>query len=145
MSTQRPRLRVIVASTLMALVLVISAAFAAYGFAYRDRLFPYTNTVIVYGRESCGITKAVRQGLTSKGISYVFADVNVKAVDDELWYKLGTRFTEPTITFPIVHVAGRMLLTPSAEQVQDALASVPTPAQRDYSTFLNGADPPPRY
>jgi len=140
--------RLIARKLLFILIVLIVTAASVYCFTYRDRLFPFKNTVIVYGREACGITQMVRTGLAKRGIPYTFADIDIQAVDDEMWYKLGPNFTERRITFPIVHVAGKMLITPAAEKVQTELtkyieATSPDEVTRDYSTFLNGASPAP--
>ena len=76
----------------------ITVLLSQYCYVNRDRLFPERGTVVVYGRETCGITKMVRAGLKAKGISYHFADADVKAIHDELRYKLGPKFKEPTYT-----------------------------------------------
>lgn len=134
------------------LLAIALAALTAVGYTYgnRDRLFPAGDTVVIYGRHECGITRLVRQGLEAQGIPYLFADADIPAIDDELWYKLGPRFKPQRITFPVVHVAGRLLLTPTADQVQQALAehraaAGPGASARDYSTLLHGADPAPHY
>lgn len=103
------------------------------------------SAVVVYGRESCGITRMVRSGLEAKGIPYVFADINIQAIDDELDYKLGPRFKEARFTLPVVHVRGKLLLTPTADQVQHEFAAAAGQNDRDYSTFLIGSDPAPHY
>lgn len=145
MPSQAPRIRVIISGTLVALVLLIPLLFGAYCFANRDRLFPPMNSVVVYGREACGITRIVRSGLEAKKIPYVFADIDVSAIKDELNHKLGPHFKEPSYTLPVVHVGGALLLTPTADQVQRELIAVGGKSKRDYSTFFNGANPAPHY
>jgi hypothetical protein len=140
------RLLRIAALSLAAVLVLLLAAATTYGYLHRDHLFPRADVIVVYGRETCGITRRVRDGLASRGIPYVFADVDVPAIDDEMWFKLGPAFREPTITFPVVHVGGRILLTPSAEQVATRWQAVRTDAAtRDYATFLRGARPVPHY
>ena len=140
------RLLRIAALSLAAVLVLLLAAATTYGYQHRDRLFPRADVIVVYGRETCGITRRVRDGLASRGIPYVFADVDVPAIDDEMWFKLGPAFREPTITFPVVHVGGRILLTPSAEQVAAQWQAARTDAEtRDYATFLRGARPVPHY
>lgn len=139
------RMGSIIRAMLWAALVLIPSLLALHCFIHRDRIFPYTDTVIVYGRETCGITRMVRAGLSAQGIPYTFANIDVQAIDDELWHKLGPRFKETRITLPIVHVAGEMLLTPTAQQVQEARARSPSPSTRDYRTFLKGADPVPHY
>lgn len=145
MTNRAARPLAILRVTLLALAMLIPTLAGAYGFVNRDRLFPRTDAVVVYGRESCGITRMVRAGLAERGIPYTFANIDIRAIDDELSFKLGPDFKEPRITLPVVHVAGRVLLTPTAQQVQEALAQVASPPRRDYSTFLKGADPVPHY
>jgi hypothetical protein len=145
MSSQTPRIRNIISATLVAVVVLVPLLFGAYAFTHRDRLFPPMNTVVVYGRETCGITKMVRSGLDARHITYVFADIDVSAIKDELNYKLGPHFKEPRYTLPVVHVGGALLLTPTADQVQNALIKVGGNATRDYSTFLDGSNPAPHY
>lgn len=145
MQKQPPRIGAIISGTLLALVVLIPFLFGVYCFANRDRLFPQMNSVVVYGRESCGITRMVRAGLDAKHISYVFADIDIKAINDELNYKLGPNFKEPRYTLPVVHVGGALMLTPTADQIQQELAAAGGNSSRDYSTFLNGSDPAPHY
>jgi glutaredoxin len=137
--------RRIVRATLLTLLVLIPALFTAYCVVNRDRLFPPHNAVVVYGRETCGITKMVRAGLEAKHIPYTFADINIQAIKDEMNYKLGPRFKEPSFTLPLVHVGGKLLLSPTADQIQQEVAKAGNDIERDYSTFLNGADPTPHY
>lgn len=132
----------VIARTVVLIALGLGAlAVLSYAYQSRDRLFPARDTVVIYGRHTCGLTRMVRQGLEAQGVPYLFADADIPAIDDELAYKLGPRFAARSITFPVVHVAGRMLLTPTAEQVQQALARHQASAgleksERDYGTLL---------
>lgn len=137
--------KAIFGATLLVLLVVIPSLIGLYCFVNRDRIFPSDNTVVVYGRESCAITKKVRADLTDKGIDYIFADINIEAIHDELRYKLGPNFKEPSYTLPVVHVAGKILLTPSVDQIREEMSHAPLMPTRDYSTILNGANPVPRY
>ena len=140
------RLLRVAALSLAAVLVLLLVAATTYGYQYRDRLFPRSDSIVVYGRETCAITQRVRDGLATRGIPYVFADVDVPAIDDEMWFKLGPDFREPTITFPVVHVGGRMLLTPTVEQVAAQWqAGRADAATRDYATLLRGAHPVPHY
>lgn len=140
------RLLRVAALSLAAVLVLLLAAATTYGYQHRDRLFPRSDSIVVYGRETCAITRRVRDGLATRGIPYVFADVDVPAIDDEMWFKLGPDFREPSITFPVVHVGGGVLLTPSAEQVAAQWQAARTDAEtRDYATFLRGARPVPHY
>ena len=145
MQNRSVRLRAIVRTVLLTIIVVIPALFSAYCYVNRDRIFPERGTIVVYGRESCGITRMVRGELSAKGIPYVFADVNIAAIDDELRYKLGPKFNEPRYTYPVVHVGGKILLTPTADQIQKAVSVEQAGTERDYATFLQGADPVPHY
>lgn len=139
MTKQAPRARAILSATLLALLVILPTLAGLYCFANRDRIFPARNTVVVYGRETCAITRSVRSQLEAKGVPYIFADIDIRAIDDELSFKLGPEFNEPTITLPVVHVAGKLLLTPTADQVLQELSQARGQAVRDYSTFLNGS------
>ncbi len=141
----RPRWRIIVRATLLSLVVLIPTLFSVYCYVNRDRLFPTGETIVVYGRETCGFTLAVRRGLAAQGIPYIFADINISAISDELNYKLGPKFKEPRYTLPVVHIGNKLMLTPTAEQVAQELLHTQANKARDYSTFLNGADPAPHY
>lgn len=145
MQNRSVRLRAIVRTVLLTLIAVIPALFSAYCYVHRDRIFPERGTIVLYGRETCGITRMVRDGLSAKGIPYLFADVNIAAINDELRYKLGPKFNEPRYTYPVVHVGGRILLTPTADQVLKVLSAEQAAKERDYATFLQGADPVPHY
>ena len=145
MSKVAPRPRAIIRATLLALLAIIPSVAGLYCFVNRDRIFPDGKTVVVYGRETCGITQMVRAGLAKNGIPYIFANIDSRAIKDELRYKLGPKFEEPSYTLPVVHVAGKMLLTPTADQIQEELSHVRPSSTRDYSTFLHGADPAPHY
>ena len=135
----------VVALVLVAALVLLLAVATAYGYRHRDRLFPVSDSIVVYGRETCGITQRVRDGLAARDIPYVFADVDVRIIDDEMWFKLGPQFREPRITFPIVHVNGQLLLTPTAEQVVAQWQIRRDDTGRDYATLLRGAKPVPHY
>ncbi|MFZ6771852.1 glutaredoxin family protein [Undibacterium sp. SXout7W] len=145
MRTNSIRPRIVIRTVLLTILVAVPTLFSAYCYVNRDRIFPARGSIVVYGRESCGITRMVRNDLAEMGIPYVFADVNVSAIHDELRYKLGPNFNEPTYTYPVVHVGGKILLTPTAEQIQRELSVKQERTARDYSTFLNGADPVPHY
>jgi hypothetical protein len=145
MQSQTLRIRAIISATLVAVVVLVPLLFGTYCIGNRDRLFPPMNTVVVYGRETCGTTKLVRADLEAKHITYLFADISISAIKDELNYKLGPNFKEPQYTLPVVHVGGALLLTPTADQIQQKLINVEGKTTRDYSTFLNGSNPAPHY
>jgi hypothetical protein len=138
-----PRAKSIIVTTVVAMFVLIAVAFCSYCFANRDRIFPAKNTVVVYGRETSGITMAGRSQLDAQRVPYIFADINSQAIRDELRYKLGPKFTATSYTLPVVHVAGRLLLTSSADEIVRELSIAGDQVSRDYSTFLNGSDPPP--
>lgn len=142
-SSFRPR--IIIRTVLLTILIAVPTLLSVYCYLNRDRIFPERGSIVVYGRESCGITRMVRNELTQKGIPYVFADVNISAIHDELRYKLGPKFKERSYTYPVVHVGGKILLTPTADQIQRELSAEQAKTDRDYSTFLNGADPVPHY
>jgi hypothetical protein len=136
---------VILRVVLLSVVVMVSTLLSAYCYQHRDRIFPQRGTVVVYGREKCSITQMVREDLSQSGIPYVFADVNIRAIRDELHFKLGPDFNEPHYTYPVVHVGGKILLTPTADEIQDELRVESKKTTRDYSTFLHGANPVPHY
>ncbi|MGE5453195.1 MAG: glutaredoxin family protein [Acidobacteriota bacterium] len=137
------RPRVVLQAILLTILVAVPTLLSIYCYVNRDRIFPERGTVVVYGRESCGITRMVRNELSQRDISYVFADVDISAIRDELRYKLGPKFKEQRYIYPVVHVGGKVLLTPTADEIQSELSAAPAKTTRDYSTFLNGADPVP--
>ncbi|MCX5864005.1 MAG: hypothetical protein NTW42_02900 [Deltaproteobacteria bacterium] len=143
------RNNIFIKSLILILVFIISSV-STYSFINRDRLFPLKNKVIIYGREKCGITLEVRGELEKRNIEYIFANVDIPLIDSEMWYKLGPRFEKKTVIFPVVHIAEKMLLTPTADQIEKEKIQYEEVTDkinldRDYTTFLNGANPPPHY
>ena len=139
------RLRVIASAVVLSIAGLLALGASTYSYVNRDRLFPFQDTIVVYGTEACSITQRVRSELAARHIDYVFADADVPAISDELWAKIGRSRVPQWITFPVVHVAGRMLHTPSPDEIvaaRDAylrgLGSA-APA-RDYATFLHGGE-----
>ena len=69
--------------------------------------------ILVYGRDTCGLTNGARQLLEEKDIPYRYYNVDNDArANQEMWTKIrATGHTEGRVTFPIVDVGGRVSIS----------------------------------
>jgi len=103
-------------------LLVALGLYQAWGqFGPRNQVLAHTPEapyVLVYGRDSCGYTGQMRQGLTRQGVAFAYNQVDNGAVADQLHGKmqqlgLNTAYYE----LPVVEVNGRLLLRPELDRV----------------------------
>lgn len=83
-----------------------------------------SSEVIVYGRNACGITSALRRNLDAAGISYTYRNVDQKAAGNEMWNKLAKTSwykSGTSIGLPVVDVKGSVIERPSVQEIQDRL------------------------
>ena len=77
------------------------------------------DSITLYGREDCGLCKAMRKNLDNAGIGYTFYDVDAdESKNTEMWQKIqssdpGTK----NVQFPVVDINGLILMSPSFEEV----------------------------
>ena len=81
------------------------------------------DSITLYGREGCGLCKAMRKNLDNAGIAYTFYDVDTdKTKNAEMWKKV--RRVNPdskSIRFPVMDVNGTILVSPSFQEVKQSL------------------------
>ena len=111
----------IYATMVAVLVVGASSAVGTYLLVHRDRLFPKAYTVVVYGRDTCSITTAMRSFLQQKNVPFVYASVDNPFVDQEMWYfhdKIAPGLANPNhAEFPLVRINGNVLESPQEEVV----------------------------
>ncbi|MFA5941638.1 MAG: glutaredoxin domain-containing protein [Sinimarinibacterium sp.] len=104
------------------LVLALALAVASYVVAHRDRIFPEPGTVVVYGRDSCGITTYMRTTLAERNVPFTYVNVDDGFLEDQEMLHAVTYVTHPDsdpsyVHFPVVRVAGQLLERPSSNDV----------------------------
>jgi glutaredoxin len=80
--------------------------------------------IMMYGSETCYYCKAMRKNLDSEKIPYTYYDVNKdSAKNREMWAKVQTVGKFSSITFPIMDIDGKVLISPKFPEVKALLAS----------------------
>ncbi len=75
--------------------------------------------VVVYGRQSCSLTRKMMEGLDQNGIPYILESI------DDYWLKVNELYPrmkaagiyEGTIRLPVVDVSGELMIRPSISTV----------------------------
>lgn len=97
------------------------AMISTYLLIHRERIFPDENTVVVYGRDSCGFTQSMRTFLERRNISYIYANIDNPIIDREMWFHLhqiaASDLSPGYAHFPVVRVNGETLEQPHEEVV----------------------------
>ncbi len=78
----------------------------------------YRKTLIVYGRDACGNTRATRQKLTAAGIPFQYKIIDDPAVADPLYKRMRARgIRTESYTLPIVEMNGTFQFNPNREEL----------------------------
>ncbi len=79
--------------------------------------------VIVYGRDTCGITTATRSALDDEKIRHIYKDVDVTQNGVEMWKKVyaASWYQGGSVGLPVVDVKGDVWERPSIEDIKTAL------------------------
>lgn len=112
MKTRRMKPIAVVALGLVMLGLISVAQAQAY-------------TILVYGRDSCGYTLAMRNFLDDNKYRYSYYDVmKDDAKLEEMWNKVDkvcpTCRNQGSVQLPVVDVSGSIFIRPTEEQVKQA-------------------------
>lgn len=68
--------------------------------------------ILLYGRDTCGLTRGARTLLEEKGIPYRYYNVDNDArANQEMWTKIRATGHEGSVRFPIVDVGGRVSIS----------------------------------
>jgi glutaredoxin len=93
----------------------------SYLLIHHKRIFPSLSTVVVYGRNSCGITQSMRAFLKQNNVSYIYANIDNSFIDKEMWFylhKVAASDPDPGYAyFPVVRVNGQTLERPEEDTV----------------------------
>jgi glutaredoxin len=81
-----------------------------------DRLFPRQDQVVIYGRDSCRVTSALRQYLDERTVPYIYANIDKPLMKLEFEAQLNLS-EERAVPLPVVLVGGRTLESPDQEAV----------------------------
>jgi len=82
-----------------------------------------SSNLIVYGNEKCGYCKETMRWLDSKGILYVYKDVELYGTNqEEMFLKLDKAGFTSTAYFPVIDVNGQILMKPEFDDITKALA-----------------------
>lgn len=83
-----------------------------------QRIFPAADKVVVYGRDSCGFTAAMRSDLQAQGIPFVYANIDKPFISEEMWHHLHKiSASDPTprlAELPVVLINHQVLERPDA-------------------------------
>jgi hypothetical protein len=115
--------------TCIAVVVLMASFIATYLSVHAQRIFPAAESVVIYGRDSCGFTSAMRADLDDRAIPYIYANIDSSFVNEEMWHHLAKGAKagdEPhTAHLPVVLVNDQVLERPDSAFVigQRALAS----------------------
>ena len=79
--------------------------------------------VIVYGRDSCGITTATKSALENESIAYVYKNVDITKNAIEMWDKVKATswYQGGSVKLPVVDVKGTVMERPSIEDIKSTL------------------------
>jgi hypothetical protein len=76
--------------------------------------------VVVYGRDSCGITKRTRAGLSRAGVPYEYKSVDNPGVGDELHPRMrAAGLDTSSYGLPVVDVSSTIRVRPQVDTVAD--------------------------
>ncbi len=99
------------------LLFLFSCAYVAIN---HERIFPRQDQVIVYGRDSCVATSALREYLDANAVPYIYASVDRPLMKLEFEAQLNLSEAR-TVLLPVVLVGGRTLEGPDHEVVLNLL------------------------
>ena len=79
--------------------------------------------VIVYGRDSCGITTVTKSELDNEEIPYAYKDIDITENTIEMWNKVRATswYQGGGVGLPVVDVRGTVMERPSIEEIKSAL------------------------
>lgn len=102
---------------LIALATVLLLSFSgAYIAINHNRIFPNQDQIVIYGRDTCVLTSALRESLDAKSVPYIYANIAQPLTKLEFEAQLNLA-EERTVTLPVVLVGGRTLESPNHEAV----------------------------
>jgi hypothetical protein len=106
-----------------------AAFFATYLALHRDRIFPNPKVAVVYGRDRCGFTAAMKEYLAKERIPFVYGNIDGGfLLDQEMWHALHGNTapdTDPNYaSLPVVRIGGRVLERPEPSTVSDIYREV---------------------
>jgi len=79
--------------------------------------------VIIYGNEKCGYCKKTIEWMNSRGIAYLYRDVELYGTyQDEMFTKLNKAGFTSTAYFPVLDVNGQILMKPEFDDIKKALS-----------------------
>jgi hypothetical protein len=91
--------------------------------------------VVVYGRQSCGLTRQMMQDLDQRDIDYIFKSMDDQPVRDEIFPRMRAAGLDTrSFLLPVVDVSGWLLVHPSISAVverHNRVLETVTPAQVD--------------
>ncbi len=117
---------------LLAVVFIGLGAHLAWG-KLRVHVFPLEPVyqkpyVIVYGRDNCAFTRAMRRDLESRGVPYVYKVIDEEHAHDEIVGRIRQSGLSDQFTLPAVDVNNEILLHPSSDDVARKYGLVPAKA-----------------
>ena len=98
--------------------------------------------ILMYGSETCYYCKAMRKNLDTEKIQYTYYDVNKDSGKNrEMWTKVQSVGKFSSITFPVMDIGGKVLISPKFPEVKALLASNNTPAAAEPAAVKPSEEP----
>ena len=74
--------------------------------------------LVVYGRKTCGLTRAMMRQLDGAGYKYRLALIDTKEGSREMWPKLRAASITGRIGLPVVDMCGKIAIRPNMEDIE---------------------------
>ena len=90
--------------------------------------------ITMYGSDQCGFCQAMKRNLDAEKVAYTFYDINKeKDKGSEMWKKLYAAYPSRKggVTFPVMDINGKILISPKFEEVKSLLGSGETKKDSD--------------
>ncbi len=107
--------------SLAVIIVFFTAMIGTYFLIHHERIFPSLSTLVVYGRNSCGITQSMRSFLEQHHVPYIYANIDNPLLNKEMWFRLhqvAASDPDPGYAyFPVIRINGETLERPDEETV----------------------------
>lgn len=114
-------------------VMLAAGGYQAWG-SYRTKLFPVQPLyqkpyIVVYGRETCGNCQALRKGLDSQSVPYVWKIIDEAPNGQEVYPRMKEAGLDTSrFSLPVVDVNAEMLIHPETAAVVEKYRAIAKPA-----------------
>lgn len=113
---------------LLLTAVLVASMLTTYVLTNRERFFLSPTSVVIYGRESCGFTAALRRRLAKENIPFDYADIDVWPVNFEVAGYLHMWTKPRAVRLPIVLYDGKVVERPTNDEVVEAYLRLTRPS-----------------